>query len=102
MMAGIPWFATLFGRDSIITALSLLPFNPQIAVRTLVALAGLQGTQVDNVRDEQPGKIVHEMRFGEMASTNEIPFGRYYGSIDSTPLFLWLLGHCVATPATWN
>jgi glycogen debranching enzyme len=97
MMAGIPWFATLFGRDSIITALSLLPFNPQIAVRTLTALAGLQGTQVDEARDEQPGKIVHETRLGEMAATNEIPFGRYYGSVDSTPLFLWLLGRCVAT-----
>jgi glycogen debranching enzyme len=97
MMAGIPWFATLFGRDSIITALSLLPFNPQIAVRTLTTLAGLQGTQVDDVRDEQPGKIVHETRFGEMAATNEIPFGRYYGSVDSTPLFLWLLGRCIAT-----
>jgi glycogen debranching enzyme len=97
MMAGIPWFATLFGRDSIITALSLLPFNPQIAVRTLTALAGLQGTQVDAARDEQPGKIVHETRFGEMAATNEIPFGRYYGSIDSTPLFLWLFGLCIAT-----
>src|SRR5215469_1016225 len=92
MMAGIPWFATLFGRDSIFTALSVLQFNPDIAGRTLKMLAGLQGTRVDEARDEQPGKIVHEMRAGEMAATGEIPFGRYYGTIDATPLFLWLVG----------
>lgn len=97
MMAGIPWFATLFGRDSIITALSVLPFNPSIAIGTLETLAGLQGEKVDDLRDEQPGKIVHEVRHGEMAATNEVPFGRYYGSIDSTPLFLWLLGRCIIT-----
>jgi glycogen debranching enzyme len=92
MMAGIPWFATLFGRDSIFTALSVLQFNPDIAGRTLKVLAALQGTKVDDARDEQPGKIVHEMRAGEMAATGEIPFGRYYGTIDATPLFLWLAG----------
>jgi glycogen debranching enzyme len=92
MMAGIPWFATLFGRDSILTALSVLQFNPDIAGRTIKMLAGLQGTKVDEARDEQPGKIVHEMRAGEMAATGEIPFGRYYGTIDATPLFLWLVG----------
>ncbi|MBV8137866.1 MAG: amylo-alpha-1,6-glucosidase [Deltaproteobacteria bacterium] len=92
MMAGIPWFATLFGRDSIVTALSVLQFNPDIAGRTLKMLAGLQGTKVDDARDEQPGKIVHEMRAGEMAATGEIPFGRYYGTVDATPLFLWLVG----------
>ena len=92
MMAGIPWFATLFGRDSIFTALSVLQFNPDIAGRTLKMLAGLQGTKVDDARDEQPGKIVHEMRAGEMAVTGEIPFGRYYGTVDATPLFLWLVG----------
>jgi glycogen debranching enzyme len=97
IMAGIPWFATLFGRDSLITALSLLPFNPEIAVGTLTTLAGVQGTQIDTSREEQPGKIVHEMRFGEMAATSEIPFGRYYGSVDSTLLFLWLLGRCIVT-----
>ncbi|MGH7914853.1 MAG: amylo-alpha-1,6-glucosidase [Candidatus Binataceae bacterium] len=96
MMAGIPWFATLFGRDSIITTMSILPFNPDIAIGTLRMLAKLQGSQVDEVRDEQPGKIVHEIRGGEMAATGEVPFGRYYGSVDSTPLFLWLLGRCVA------
>jgi glycogen debranching enzyme len=95
IMAGVPWFATLFGRDSIITALSILPFHPQIAVRTLRTLAQLQGETVNEARDEQPGKIVHEMRSGEMAATGEIPFGRYYGSVDSTPLFLWLYGRCV-------
>jgi len=97
MMAGIPWFATLFGRDSIITTLSVLPFNPDIASLTLRMLAAMQGLQLNEAREEQPGKIVHEIRAGEMAATGEIPFGRYYGSIDSTPLFLWLLGRCVAS-----
>ncbi len=96
IMAGIPWFATLFGRDSIITTLGLLPFNPHVAALTLRTLARIQGSQVDEARDEQPGKIVHEVRGGEMAATGEIPFGRYYGSVDSTPLFLWLLGRYVA------
>ncbi len=95
IMAGVPWFATLFGRDSIITSLSILPFHPEIAKRTLRTLARLQGETVNEARDEQPGKIVHEMRSGEMAATGEVPFGRYYGSVDSTPLFLWLYGRCV-------
>lgn len=95
MMAGIPWFATLFGRDSIITALSLLVFNPTIGRNSLRALAALQGTRIDNACDEQPGKIVHEVRAGEMAAIGEVPFGRYYGSVDSTPLFLWLVGEYV-------
>ncbi len=97
IMAGIPWFATLFGRDSIITALALLPFNPEVAALTLRTLAGMQGSQVNETREEQPGKIVHEIRAGEMAATGEVPFGRYYGSIDATPLFLWLYGRSVAT-----
>jgi len=97
IMAGIPWFATLFGRDSIITTLALLPFNPEASTLTLRTLAGIQGSQINEARDEQPGKIVHEIRAGEMAATGEVPFGRYYGSIDSTPLFLWLYGRCVAT-----
>jgi glycogen debranching enzyme len=95
IMAGVPWFATLFGRDSIITALSILPFHPEIATRTLRTLAKLQGDTINEARDEQPGKIVHEIRSGEMAATGEVPFGRYYGSVDSTPLFLWLYGRCV-------
>ena len=96
IMAGIPWFATLFGRDSIITALALLPFNPEVATHTLRVLAGMQGSRIDPAREEQPGKIVHEIRAGEMAATGEVPFGRYYGSVDSTPLFLWLFGRCIA------
>jgi glycogen debranching enzyme len=95
MMAGIPWFATLFGRDSIITAMAILPFNSEVAAFTLRALAAIQGSRIDEARDEQPGKIVHEIRAGEMAATGEIPFARYYGSVDSTPLFLWLFARCV-------
>jgi glycogen debranching enzyme len=95
IMAGVPWFATIFGRDSIITSLMVLPFHPETAKRTLRTLARFQGTTVDETRDEQPGKIVHEMRSGEMAATGEVPFGRYYGSVDATPLFLWLYGSCV-------
>ncbi|HJU10849.1 MAG TPA: glycogen debranching N-terminal domain-containing protein, partial [Candidatus Binataceae bacterium] len=97
LMAGIPWYATLFGRDSILTALFVLPFNPALAVGTLKSLASLQGTRFDPQRDEQPGKIVHEIREGELACTGEVPFGRYYGSVDATPLFLWLLGRYVET-----
>lgn len=97
LMAGIPWYATLFGRDSILTALFALPFNPALAVGTLKSLAGLQGQQIDRRRDEQPGKIVHEIREGELAATGEVPFGRYYGSVDATPLFLCLLGRYVQT-----
>ncbi|HEX3409938.1 MAG TPA: glycogen debranching N-terminal domain-containing protein, partial [Candidatus Binataceae bacterium] len=97
IMAGIPWFATLFGRDSILTALSVLPFSPAVAAGTLRTLAHFQGSELNADRDEQPGKIVHEMRFGEMAVLHEIPFGRYYGSVDSTPLFLWLFGRYVAS-----
>jgi glycogen debranching enzyme len=97
LMAGIPWFATLFGRDSILTALFTLPFNPALAVGTLKCLASLQGSRIDQQREEQPGKIVHEIRDGELALTGQVPFGRYYGSVDSTPLFLWLLGRYVET-----
>ncbi len=89
--AGIPWFATIFGRDGIITALQTLPFAPEIAAGVLRTLASMQGQVEDAERDEQPGKILHEMRYGEMAATGEIPFGRYYGSADATPLFLVLL-----------
>lgn len=89
--AGVPWFAVPFGRDSIIAALQLLPFNADVAKGTLRTLAALQGTRLDPVRDEAPGKILHEMRQGEMAALGQVPFGRYYGSVDSTPLFLMLL-----------
>jgi glycogen debranching enzyme len=97
LMAGIPWFATLFGRDSILTSLFVLPFNPALGEGTLKTLASLQGSQVNQRRDEQPGKIVHEIRTGELAAIGEVPFARYYGSVDATPLFLWLLGRYVAT-----
>jgi len=96
IMAGIPWFATLFGRDSILTALAVLPFNPAVAAGTLKTLASLQGSERNEARDEEPGKIIHEIRGGELAATGEVPFGRYYGSVDATPLFLCLFGAYVA------
>jgi glycogen debranching enzyme len=90
--AGIPWFAALFGRDSIITALQTLAYNPHIAEHTLQLLAGYQGRKEDEWREEEPGKILHELRLGEMAANGEIPHSPYYGSVDSTPLFLVLVG----------
>jgi glycogen debranching enzyme len=90
--AGVPWFATLFGRDSIITALQTLAVRPQIAVETLEILASLQATEVDDWRDAEPGKILHELRAGETAKAGELPHSPYYGSVDSTPLWLVLLG----------
>jgi glycogen debranching enzyme len=89
--AGVPWFATVFGRDSIIAAYQALSLNPQLAVDTLQVLARYQGQDLNDWRDEQPGKILHEFRQGEMTRCDELPFGPYYGSIDSTPLFLILL-----------
>jgi glycogen debranching enzyme len=89
--AGIPWFATLFGRDSIIAAYQTLSLNPQLAVDTLRVLARQQGTEYNDWQDEEPGKILHESREGEMTRCGEMPFGPYYGSIDSTPLWLILL-----------
>jgi glycogen debranching enzyme len=89
--AGIPWFATMFGRDSIIAAYQTLSLNPQLAIETLRTLAHYQGREVNDWRDEQPGKILHEYRTGEMTRNGEMPFGPYYGSIDATPLFLILL-----------
>ena len=89
--AGIPWFATMFGRDSIIAAYQSLSLNPQLAIETLRTLAHYQGREVNDWRDEQPGKILHEYRTGEMTRNGEMPFGPYYGSIDATPLFLILL-----------
>ena len=92
LAAGIPWFATLFGRDSIIAALETVAFIPSLAVSTLEVLARLQATTDDPWRDAEPGKILHELRTGEMARAGETPHSRYYGSIDSTPLWLILLG----------
>ncbi|KKI93162.1 amylo-alpha-1,6-glucosidase [Bacillus sp. SA1-12] len=90
-VAGLPWFGVPFGRDSLIAALQMIAFNPEIAKGTLLTMASKQGTSVDPWRDEQPGKIMHEIRFGELANTNQIPFTPYYGTIDATPLFLILL-----------
>ncbi|MEA2608742.1 MAG: hypothetical protein QOJ75_985 [Chloroflexota bacterium] len=92
MAAGVPWFATLFGRDSLITSLQALPFIPRVAVETLEILASRQATAEDAWRDAEPGKILHELRTGEMSRTGELPFSPYYGSVDATPLWLILLG----------
>lgn len=89
--AGIPWFATMFGRDSIIAAYQSLLLNPKLAAETLRVLARYQGKERNDWRDEEPGKILHEYREGEMTRAGEIPFGPYYGSVDATPLWLILL-----------
>jgi glycogen debranching enzyme len=89
--AGIPWFATMFGRDSIIAAYQSLMLNPHLATQTLRVLAMHQGKEKNDWRDEEPGKILHEYREGEMTRAGEMPFGPYYGSVDATPLWLILL-----------
>jgi glycogen debranching enzyme len=89
--AGLPWFMALFGRDSLITSYQALPFVPELAATTLRALAARQATACDDFRDAEPGKILHELRFGEMSYFHERPQSPYYGSADSTPLFLILL-----------
>lgn len=91
--AGVPWFSTLFGRDSLITAYETIGVRPELATGTLMALANRQGQQVDEWREEEPGKILHEIRCGEMAAAGEIPHTPYYGSIDATVLWLILYGH---------
>ncbi|MGZ4120911.1 MAG: amylo-alpha-1,6-glucosidase [Actinomycetota bacterium] len=91
--AGVPWFSTLFGRDALITAYQSLLVNPDLAKGTLAKLAELQGDTVDDWRDEEPGKILHEVRVGELAAMGDIPHTPYYGSIDATPLWLVVLGY---------
>ena len=93
--AGIPWFAVPFGRDGLLTSLETLMVNPRLAVGTLRYLAQHQGRNVDPRRDEEPGKIMHEMRSGESVRMGEMPFDPYYGTVDGTALFLVLLGQVV-------
>lgn len=89
--AGLPWFMSIFGRDSILTSFQALPFVPELARATLQALARWQGTRVDPFRDEEPGKILHELRYGELTAFEERPHSPYYGAADATPLFIVLL-----------
>jgi glycogen debranching enzyme len=89
--AGLPWFQTLFGRDSLITSYQSLHIDPDLAATTLDVLASLQGTRHDDFRDEEPGKILHELRFGELTAFEERPHSPYYGSADGTMLFLIVL-----------
>ncbi|MBC8121164.1 MAG: amylo-alpha-1,6-glucosidase [Gemmatimonadaceae bacterium] len=100
--AGVPWFATLFGRDSLITASQTLLLDPSIARDTLKLLAHFQGKEDNQWRDEQPGKILHEIRRGEMARCQEVPHTPYYGTIDATPLWLMLLAEYYAWTADVN
>ncbi len=89
--AGLPWFMTIFGRDSLLTSLQALPFQPDLAAITLRFLAAAQGSVLDDFRDQEPGKIPHEIRYGESAAFEEKPHTPYYGSADATPLFVVLL-----------
>ncbi|HEY7281516.1 MAG TPA: amylo-alpha-1,6-glucosidase [Actinomycetota bacterium] len=94
--AGVPWYSALFGRDALITAYQCLMVNTDLAWAALDTLAAFQGTREDPVREEEPGKILHELRVGEMAGTGEIPHTPYYGAIDSTPLWVMVLASAYA------
>lgn len=96
--AGVPWYAVPFGRDALITSLQTVALNPELGRGTLRYLARYQGTKVDRARAEEPGKILHEQRFGELANLKQIPHTPYYGTVDATPLFLVLLSELV----TWT
>jgi glycogen debranching enzyme len=100
--AGTPWYSTTFGRDGLITALQMLWFDPRVARGVLKRLAHFQAKTDDSVADAEPGKILHEMRGGEMAALHEVPFGLYYGSVDSTPLFVMLAGLYAERTGDWH
>src|SRR5438552_17990057 len=89
--AAVPWFSTIFGRDGIITALETWWVGPSIARGVLEFLASTQARDLDPESAAEPGKIIHEIRTRGMANNGEVPFGRYYGSVDATPLFVLLV-----------
>ncbi|WP_297490808.1 amylo-alpha-1,6-glucosidase, partial [Thermococcus sp.] len=91
-LAGIPYFACPFGRDAIVTSLFLLPYYPEYARGTLGLFASIQGKKYDELSEEEPGKIPHEFRLGELAQSGKVPFGPYYGTVDATPLYVALAG----------